>query len=296
MSNLAPGSKADMLNFSPFSRVILEKAVQDAIRYNLNTIYPENILKAIAQISEPIKTSIALANCLDTSSLIAQIDRSLAKKSTSPVPSKVFYSNSCETIFSKALQEAIDDRSTHIKTEHLLLAIAHNPSGSAGMYLSFLGVTYDMLKNELSKIPTTTFDIPPASTSKNSTANTDTKASDTTSTVNTSCSLNCGCTGGAANIKQAVDSIVSSIAKNARKVAKNVVGKGKSIKIETEEYAKWLNILDQAIALSRANGVSVPSAFVEISLKNNEVVTSAVRDQIRQESLIDAAETVMRMS
>lgn len=297
MSIVVYGSATDASNFSPFSRDILEQAGQDAIRYGLAAICPENVLKAIAQIHVPIKTSIVLSQCLNTVELVTKIDRGLSKKSNPSMPGKIFLSKECVAILSRALQEAINDKSPHINTEHILLAIAHNPSSSAGMYLSFFGVTYDMLKNKLSMIPVTkSVDMPSMAASTNPPANTATKTSDTTSTVNTSCSPNCGCTDGATNIKKVLNDVVSNIAKNAKNVAKSVVSKGKTIKIEAEERAKWLGILDEAIVLSKVSGLAVPSAFVEISLKNNEVVTSAIKDQIRQESLIDAAEAVMRMS
>lgn len=253
-------------------RDIMKNANDDAASYGKAMISSDFLLIAILKHKSTSFLSI-INQYINVSDIIARIEISLGKNTVISRIPKLPLSPEMQNIFSSAEKEAVGLNLNEISIECLFLGMLRNPHSIAGVYLSFFGLTYELVKKELV-----------LNISKNKTCQTATADKTAEPNQSTKNANQCGCGN-----KKSGNSFAEALGSFVKSATNTIKG------VNDIERSKWIDILDAAIEVSKASGISVPSAFIELSIKNKKIIEDVAFRSIRAETINDAIESLMKI-
>lgn len=265
-------------DFEPSSNAILQASEALAKKLRLPMIISENLLLAILSDSTS-KSVTALKKYVNIDDLSAKIIEAVSRYSIGCGNSPLLFSPEMKIIFEDALREMKDHNATAISVEHLLLGILRSPHCSAGMYLSYYGINYSMIKDTLDKMKVASVPVAPEAKAKT------TKTPASKEAISSrSCGTGCGCHSSVAT--SLTDAIANRVAK--------VTGIAQNIGNKDKERNEWIKVLDEAMTMAAATGVSVPASFVQLSFANQSKVDSIFVHQLRKETISEIIENLIQ--
>lgn len=291
-------------DFTTSAKKILEVAQSQAIQLGFPMIISENLLLAIIADSTS-NAAIALKKYANTDELAAKIDRAIFRNQncTTGSVTKLPFSPEIKTVLEDSFREMQNCNATAISVEHLLLGILRSPHCSAGMYLSFYGINYSMIKATLDKMTVVS-----SSATKSKTSSKSIPKSDSASV---SCGAGCGCHSAVASVAQAATDAAAQVANSIPPSVKarfasltDAVTQGlgvattfaQNINDKSKARNEWIAVLDEAMKMAEATGVSIPAAFVQLSFANQSTVDKVFIQQLRQETIAEAIETLIKQT
>jgi len=132
----------------------IARAQQIASEYAHQQIEPVHILQALLQDKEGLVPTILKKIGLNLQVIITSFDheiKKLPKVQSSGVP-QIYMSNASQKMMNQAMKYTHDLKDDYISTEHLLLAIIHNPEDPAARILNEMGMSEESVLKILQEI------------------------------------------------------------------------------------------------------------------------------------------------
>ena len=143
------------INFSNEVKTVLENSRKEAVRHNNSIINPEHMLLAL--LADPGSRVFSLLQRVAGESLHKlrqELDDSIYD-STAPLGGEVIVSDLCNRLVKLSVLEARMLKSETVDTEHLLLAILHNPEVKRMDFMAHFrdaGITYQSVLKFISNV------------------------------------------------------------------------------------------------------------------------------------------------
>lgn len=279
------------ISLSLDSQTILYSAQATASNLSLPAVDSECLLVSLC--SFPGNCQTVISSNINIKDLVQRLTESLQRQSrtkthqSGPLP----IASGVKTIMQSAEGEAQADGANEITPEHILLGVLRNPHFAAGIYLTFFGINYQIVKDAFAALPKAKSS-PKISPKVNATSKAKVDTASQPKADAASCGTGCGCS---------TTKTASPLSDKMKKVI-NIVNGGADLAIAVVQQAAdkvkyradWIAVLDEAISLSEKSGISVPAAFTQLSFSNTNAAKSVARQQVRREAIEDAIETLLK--
>lgn len=282
-------------NTSPEVISLIEIAGKIASNYGLRNITSDFLLIGLLKNKESIITK-AISSFANCDAIVEMILTSyIIDNKNSILQSNIVIAQSAQVVLDKALFIANNAR---IEPEHVLKSLFLTKSYSIS-YLHFFGISeqdlfikIDQLKMEQEQNLQSSKNNSEDNSSKNSQDPID-KVKNIASQF-TSVAKDIGSKIGNSTKTNATASSVIEAAASAVSTVSDAIKNATNQKLDkTLTRDEWISILDKAIELSHKMSISVPAAFVQVSMSSQSVVDRITRNQIRIDVLHDAVQNLL---